>query len=208
MAALTLFIAIASAEMFNQSTWQRVWAAESVPAMKKGFYLGSLLVFLLMMFFGIMGMIAYAKDPLLYDSGPGLRFLAFFDLLMPLAGGWHVMVLIMITALTASSMDSLQNALTCVFSRDIIRLGADPVWVCRFLVVVINVPAVFMSTFGYDVIALFLVADLVCATAVLPLFLGMQTEDFGPGKIFVAPTELGAFFGCLGGVITVIGKRE
>jgi Na+/proline symporter len=47
--------------MFNQSTWQRVWAAKSVKDMRRGFFGGSFLVFLLMMFFGIMGMIAYGK---------------------------------------------------------------------------------------------------------------------------------------------------
>jgi Na+/proline symporter len=61
VAAVTLFIAICSAEMFNQGNWQRVWAAKSVPEMRKGFMLGSFLVFLLMMFFGIMGMISYGK---------------------------------------------------------------------------------------------------------------------------------------------------
>jgi len=35
MAMITLFIAILCAELFNQATWQRVWAAESVPAMRK-----------------------------------------------------------------------------------------------------------------------------------------------------------------------------
>jgi Na+/proline symporter len=48
-AAVTLVIAIACAELFNQGTWQRVWAAESVPAMRKGFALGSVMVFVLMM---------------------------------------------------------------------------------------------------------------------------------------------------------------
>ncbi len=61
VAAVTLVIAVACAEMFNQGTWQRVWAAKSVPEMRKGFMLGSFLVFLLMMFFGIMAMIAYGK---------------------------------------------------------------------------------------------------------------------------------------------------
>lgn len=56
-AAVTLVIAIASAELFNQATWQRVWAAESVPALRKGFCMGSVMVFFLMMFFGVMGMI-------------------------------------------------------------------------------------------------------------------------------------------------------
>lgn len=54
--------------MFNQATWQRVWAAKSIHDMRKGFAGGCLLVFLLMMFFGIMGMIAYANDPEAYDN--------------------------------------------------------------------------------------------------------------------------------------------
>lgn len=59
MAAVTLFLAIASAELFNQCTWQRVWAAESIPAMRKGFLLASFCVFLVMMFFGVMGYVMY-----------------------------------------------------------------------------------------------------------------------------------------------------
>ena len=67
MAAVTLVIAFTSAEMFNQSNWQRVWAAKDVPSMRKGFMWGSILIFFIMMFFGIMGMIAYAGDPDNYD---------------------------------------------------------------------------------------------------------------------------------------------
>ncbi len=64
VAAITLIIAVCCAEMFNQGTWQRVWAAKSVKEMRIGFLIGSGFVFLLMMFFGIMGMIAYGKLPL------------------------------------------------------------------------------------------------------------------------------------------------
>lgn len=63
MAGVTLIIAVICAEMFNQSTWQRVWAAKDVPTMRKGFLMGAVPVFLLMMFFGIMGMISFALDP-------------------------------------------------------------------------------------------------------------------------------------------------
>lgn len=47
MAAVTLIIAIASAELFNQTNWQRVWAAQDIATMRKGSILGSGLVFLL-----------------------------------------------------------------------------------------------------------------------------------------------------------------
>lgn len=42
-AMVSLIIAIASAELFNQSTWQRVWAAESPAAMRKGFTIGAIM---------------------------------------------------------------------------------------------------------------------------------------------------------------------
>jgi SSS family solute:Na+ symporter len=201
MAAVTLVIAIASAEMFNQSTWQRVWAAESVPALRKGFLFGSFLVFLLMMFFGVMGMIAYAKDPEAYDSFEKLSFLAFFDLLEPLARGWDIVVLIMVTALAASSIDSLQNGLTSIFSHDLVKIGWNPKWITRFLVVCINGPAIYLASKKFEVISLFLVADIVCATSVFPTFLGLQEKDWW---ILKAPTELGAFMGCICGVVTII----
>jgi SSS family solute:Na+ symporter len=201
MAAVTLVIAIASAELFNQGTWQRVWAAESVPAMRKGFLAGSVMVFFLMMFFGVMGMIAYANDPGSYDRYEKFAYLAFFDLLEPLGNGWHILVLILVTALAASSVDSLQTGLTSVFSHDLVKLGYAPKQMTRLLVVAINIPAIYLASEKYDVISLFLVADLVCATSVFPVFLGLQTTDVG---ILKAPTELGAFLGCVSGVVTVL----
>mmetsp|Transcript_20046 Transcript_20046/g.29730 ORF Transcript_20046/g.29730 Transcript_20046/m.29730 type:complete len:588 (+) Transcript_20046:106-1869(+) len=201
MAAVTLVFAILSAEMFNLSTWQRVWAAKNERDMKRGFAGASILIFLLMMFFGILGMIAYALDPDAYDAGDKLNFLAFFDILAPLAPFWHIVTLILVTALAASSIDSLQNGIMSALSTDLVQMGWNPKWVARLLLVILNVPAVVLSARGYDVLALFLVADLICATAVLPVFLGLMTEDKG---MIPAPTEFGALLGIAAGVITVL----
>lgn len=200
-AAVTLVIAIAAAELFNQGTWQRVWASESVPAMRKGFAIGSVMVFFLMMFFGVMGMIAYANDPEAFDNYEKFSFLAFFYLLEPLKQGWQILTLILVTSLAASSVDSLQNGLSSIFSRDLVKIGWHPKWFVRGFMVAINIPAIYLASEQYDVIALFLVADLVCATSVFPVFCGLQTQDKG---LLKAPTELGAFFGCLSGIATVL----
>ena len=169
--------------------------------MRKGYFLGSILVFFLMMFFGVMGMIAHANDPESHDSYEKFAHLAFFDLLEPLGDGWHIVVLIMVTALAASSIDSLENGLTSIFASDIVKIGWNPLWVSRICMVAVNIPAIYLAGEKYDVISLFLVADLVCATSVFPVFLGLQTHDHG---IFKAPTELGAFLGCISGVVTVL----
>ncbi|KAL7537996.1 hypothetical protein ACHAXR_008202 [Thalassiosira sp. AJA248-18] len=203
-AAVTLFIAIACAEMFNQGTWQRVWAAKTTKDMRRGFAVGSFLVFLLMMFFGIMGMLAYANDPESYDNFEKFAYLAFFDLILPLGVGWHIITLVIVTALAASSVDTLQTGLVSVFSSDIIGFGLSDrmaLIISRVLLVAINIPAVIMSSQRFDVIGLFLVADLVCGTAVLPVFLGLITEDWGP---IPAPTEAGAFLGIWSGIGAVL----
>lgn len=204
-AFVTLFIAIMAAELFNQSTWQRVWASKDAKSLRNGFALGSFLVFLLMMFFGIMGLIAYANDPESYDTDQKYAYLAFFDLLLPLNEGWHILTLIFVTALAASSVDSLQNGITSILSHDLVdTLKVSPTivrWISRLALVAVNITAIEKAAERYDVLSLFLVADLVCATSVFPLFLGLlDVKKFG----VLAPTEFGAFMGCLGGIATVL----
>jgi solute:Na+ symporter, SSS family len=200
-AAVTLVIAISCAELFNQGSWQRVWAADSIHSLRTGFAVGSVLVFALMMFFGVMGMIAYAKDPKSYDEFTKKPWLSFFDLLLPLGEGWHIITLILVTALSTSSIDTLQNGILCVFSHDLVQFGWNPKMLSRVLLLLIDIPAMYIASKQYGVIALFLVADLVCATAVFPVFCGLQRRDYG---ILKAPTELGALLGCLSGVVAVL----
>jgi SSS family solute:Na+ symporter len=108
--------------------------------------------------------------------------LAFFDLLAPLSNFWHIIILIAVTGLAASSLDSLQTAIASILSSDIIRFGVSDNaarFLTRLILILINIPAVILSSYRFDVIGLFLVADLVCGTAVLPVFLGLITEDIG-----------------------------
>ncbi|GMH59935.1 hypothetical protein TL16_g09355, partial [Triparma laevis f. inornata] len=217
MAMVILFLAVSSAEMFNQGNWQRVWAAKDVPSMRKGFFLGSLMVFFLMMFFGIMGIIAVANDPVSYATFQKFAYLSFFDLLEPMGAGWNYVVLIFVTCLCASSVDTLQNAIVSVFSHDILQIPrcqtkAVTIFgheitigkiVTRLMLIGINIPAVIMSSQRKDVISLFLVADLVCATSVLPVFLGLITEP-KLGGIIKPPTELGSVLGCICGIAAVL----
>ena len=66
-----------------------------------------------------------------------------------------------------------------------------------------------MANRRYEVVPLFLVADLVCATCVFPLFLGIRTEDWEIGSIKIpAPTELGAFLGAISAMVAVIINGE
>lgn len=202
-ALIILIIAILSAELFNQSNWQRVWAAKDDQSLRKGYAIGSSMVFLLMMFFGIMGMIAYANDPNSYDSFEKYAYLSFFDLLLPLQTGWHILVLILVTALATSSIDSLQNGITCILNSDLLKTINPSIvkWINRVILIGVNAAAIVKAAERFDVLGLFLVADLVCATCVFPVFLGLlKPEKYGR----FAPTEFGAFMGCIGGMAAVL----
>lgn len=213
MAWVTLLIAIACAEMFNQGNWQRVWAAKDTATLRKGFATGSAMVFLLMFFFGIMGMIAYANDPGAYDSLEKLAYLSFFSLLENSPTGVNYLVLILVTSLAASSIDTLQNAILSVFSHDILTISCCTetkignfsigAYTTRFLLLVMNIPAIILAAKRVDVLTLFLVADLVCATAVFPLFLGLISEK-KLGGIFTPITEVGAFLGIMSAMSAVL----
>jgi Na+/proline symporter len=176
------------------------------------------MIFVLMMFFGIMGMIAYSRDPDSYENFSKLGYLSIFDLIRNLPQFWHYVTLVLLTLLAASSIDTLQNGLASIFSHDLIKCKLSPNW-SRLLIVGLNIGAVIMSSRRYEVVPLFLVADLVAATAVFPLFLGIRNVDwvFGgedsrlpmlPKVTIPAPTELGAFLGAISAMIAVVINGE
>merc|ERR1711861_80023 len=91
---------------------------------------------------------------------------------------------------------------------DLIKHKLSPNW-SRLVVIALNIGAVIMANRRYEVVPLFLVADLVCATCVFPLFLGIRTEDWEIGSIKIpAPTELGAFLGAISAMVAVIINGE
>eukprot|EP01065_Artemidia_motanka_P015674 TRINITY_DN1940_c1_g2_i1.p1 TRINITY_DN1940_c1_g2~~TRINITY_DN1940_c1_g2_i1.p1 ORF type:complete len:597 (+),score=236.82 TRINITY_DN1940_c1_g2_i1:70-1860(+) len=202
---VSLIIAVLAAELFNQASWQRVYAAKDQKSLIRGFIGGAVLIAPVMMVFGGFGMLSYANDPEGFDTFAKFPYLSFFYLLEPMEKGWKVLVLILVTCLCASSVDSLQNALVSVLSRDLTmqRLNVN---FSRLLVLGFNIPAIVMAADKYDVLRLFLVADLVCAAAAPALFLGLIQEDIkiGGKTVFLAPTELGAFLGGISGLVTPI----
>jgi Na+/proline symporter len=207
-AFVTLWIAIAAAELFNQGTWQRVFAAKTDKDLRVGFAVGGCFTTLVLLFFGVMGMIAYSRDRVSYDTYQKLGYLSFFDLLRNLPRAWHYVVLALVTTLGASSIDSLQNGLASVLSSDLLRQKLSPNW-SRLVIVGFNIAAVIQAAQRFEVVPLFLCADLVCATSVFPLFLGLWEEDLKIGPVTIpAPTELGAFLGALAGMAAVIVNGE
>ena len=198
---VTLIIAVLAAELFNAGQWQRVYAAKSTQDLRKGLAFGAALIFIVMWFFGVLGVIAAAKYADDFANYQKFHYLAYFYLAENLAKGWHVLILIFATALCVSSVDSIQNGLTSVLYRDILNYGI-PVNSVRVICAALNVGAIFVAIDKIDVLSLFLMVDLVCALAAPALYLGLIRKDIN--KFIVAPTELGALMGVVSASIAVI----
>jgi Na+/proline symporter len=185
--ALTLVIAVTAANIFHQGYWQRVWSARSDTELRKGALLGGALTVPVMLAMGALGMLCMAMG-----KNPGSPPIPFFALLSDAPAWLAVPVLVLAVALVASSVDTLQSGIASlvVTARPQVSLGA-----ARWITVLLMLPVVWVSLQGLSVLRLFLIADLLCATAVVPVLLGLWQR--------MTPTAAvaGAVAGLLGAVL-------
>lgn len=163
--AVTLVIAVTAANIFHQGYWQRLWSARSDAELRRGAWLGGLLTVPVMLVVGAFGMLCMALG-----KNPGTPPMPFFALLGDAPGWLSIPVLLLAVALVASSVDTLQTGIASlvVTARPNVTLAA-----ARWVTVLLMVPVVLVSLQGISVLRLFLIADLLCATAVVPVLLGL-----------------------------------
>ncbi len=185
--ALTLVIAVTAANIFHQGYWQRVWSARSDAELRRGAWLGGLLTIPVMLAVGALGMLCIAVG-----KNPGTPPIPFFALLGDAPSWLALPTFILAVALVASSVDTLQSAIASlvVTARPQVSLSA-----ARWVTVLLMVPVVLVSLQGLSVLRLFLIADLLCATAVVPVLLGLWQ------RMTPAAAVAGAVAGLLGAVL-------
>ncbi len=169
----TLLIAIVAAELFNQGNWQRVYACRDDKTVRRAF-LGSALVILPMIAIaGLLGLMAAGSELI----GPT----AFFELLQSLAiPSWLLWAVILLAlALVMSSLDSLLNGISSVFTADLLNITHRPdkvLQISRWLTVAVGIPAVAIASQGYSVLYLFFIADLLCAALIFPIVFSLYNR--------------------------------
>lgn len=184
--ALTLVIAVTAANLFHQGYWQRVWAAESNEALNRGAWLGGVATIVVVMVVGGLGIVAAMSGQNL-----GQPPAPFFALLTGAPAWLALPALLLAMALVASSVDTLQNGIASLVttSRSDFSLKT-----ARWITVLLMVPVVLVALQGMSVLRLFLIADLLCATAVVPVLLGLWQRM----------TPAAAVAGCVAGLVGAV----
>lgn len=195
-AGLTFFVAILLTGLFHQGNWQRVYAARSVAAMRRGFLLGGLFVAPVIFIMGLFGLAFVALRP------GGDSSVALFSVILPDLPLWFAVALIPLgLSLVMSTADTAISAVSSLIAADMRRLvprASTPtlMLLSRSLIFLLAIPVLIVAAQGYSVLYLFLLADLLCSAAAFPVFFGLFSRRYS-GRIAVASTVAGLVAGLL-----------
>lgn len=191
----TLGASLAASTMFSEAMWQRVWASEDRRTLRGGAVIGVVLTTLLIFIIGFGGWLALLWG--LAVPGETNRNLYFFQLFgSGYVQNWvGVLVVLLALCMNEGAVDSLQNGIASSLGGHFFKNA--PLWWNRIGVIALNIPLMVLAMRGYDVLSLFLVTNLLCSCAVIPVALGLIKAP-GANEFF---TETGALFGMVCGVV-------
>ena len=171
-AGLTFFIAVAATNLFHQGNWQRVFAARNNNKLKASLLYSSVIIFLIVFWMGYTGLISYSLNQ---EVNPDL---AFFDLLLKNKDLYIILgILILALSLTLSTIDTLINAISSLLMLNGKQInkslaGKELKKKVNFIILLLSSIVFLISSKGYSILYLFLLADLLCCAAVITIFYG------------------------------------
>ena len=169
-AGLTFFIAVAATNLFHQGNWQRVYAAKNYETLKKGLIISFLIIVPIVFLMGFIGMVSFSVDP---TNRPDLGF--FTLLLKEQTELLSLLIIVLGLALTISTVDTLVNAISSLFVVDgkatfNFDKKTDYLKLSKYFIIAISIVVFIVASKGFDILYLFLLADLFCCAFVLTVF--------------------------------------
>jgi Na+/proline symporter len=185
-AGLTFFIAVAATNLFHQGNWQRVYAAKNYKTLKQSLIISFFIIIPIVFFMGFTGMVSFSIDPSQRSD------LGFFTLL--LKEQTQTLSLLIITlglALTISTVDTLVNAISSLFVVDgkatfNLSKKTDYLKLSKYFIIIISLVSFFIASKGFDILYLFLLADLFCCAFVYTVFYSFYNKDVNERTAYVA----------------------
>ncbi|GMF56718.1 unnamed protein product [Phytophthora fragariaefolia] len=174
---VTLVIAVTASNLFFTGFWQRVYAAYDDNTLRKAALIASVIIALFTVALAMAGMVSY----LAYPDGA-----LFFAVLIDMGRGWQVLIVVVIAMLSSGVSDSIQMGLAAELTTCFPKLSL-------MHALLLNAPAIAIGYQQYDILTLYLIADLLCTAAVGPMLLGTWKRA----------TRSGALAGSAAGLLTI-----
>ena len=176
-AGLTFFIAVAATNLFHQGNWQRVYAAKNFETLKKSLIISFFIIIPIVFYMGFAGMVAFSIDP---NIRPDLGF--FTLLLKEQTELFSLFVIVLGLALTISTVDTLINAISSLIVVDgkaVINLNKKTNYLnlSKKIILFLSFISFIVASKGFDILYLFLLADLFCCAFVLTVFVSFYDKS-------------------------------
>jgi len=185
-AGLTFFIAVAATNLFHQGNWQRVYAAKNFETLRKSLIISFFIIIPIVFYMGFTGMVAFSIDP---TTRPDLGF---FSLL--LNGQTELLsfvVIILGLALTISTVDTLINAISSLIIVDgkasfNFKKKTDYLKFSKYMIIFLSIISFIIASKGFDILYLFLLADLFCCAFVVTVFYSFYNKNINEKTAYVS----------------------
>jgi len=185
-AGLTFFIAVAATNLFHQGNWQRVYAAKDYQTLKKSLIISFFIIVPIVFFMGFAGMVSFSINP---GNRPDLGF--FSLLLKERSELLSLIIVILGLALTISTVDTLVNAISSLFVIDgkatfNLNKKTDYLKLSKYFIIFLSLIAFIIASKGFDVLYLFLLADLFCCAFVFTVFYSFYNKGINEKTAYIS----------------------
>ncbi len=185
-AGITFFIAVAATNLFHQGNWQRVYAAKNFETLRKSLIISFFIIIPIVFYMGFTGMVAFSIDSTLRPD------LGFFSLLLKEQSSLlSLIVIILGLALTISTVDTLINAISSLIIVDgkatfNFKKKVDYLKFSRNIIIILSVIVFIIASKGFDILYLFLLADLFCCAFVLTVFYSFYNKKLSEKTAYIS----------------------
>jgi len=185
-AGLTFFIAVAATNLFHQGNWQRVYAAKNYETLKKGLIISFLIIVPIVFLMGFIGMVSFSVDP---TNRPDLGF--FTLLLKDQTELLSLLIIVLGLSLTISTVDTLVNAISSLFVVDgkaafNFDKKTDYLKLSKYFIIGLSIIVFIVASKGFDILYLFLLADLFCCAFVLTVFYSFYNKRINEKTAYIS----------------------
>ena len=195
-AGLTFFIAVAATNLFHQGNWQRVYAAKNFETLRKSLIISFFIIIPVVFYMGFTGMVAFSIDP---NTRPDLGF--FTLLLKEQTELLALFVILLGLALTISTVDTLVNAISSLIIVDgkatfNLNNKTNYLNLSKYVILFLSFISFIIASKGFDILYLFLLADLFCCAFVLTVFYSFYNKTINEKTAYIS-----IIFGLIGGFL-------
>ena len=185
-AGLTFFIAVAATNLFHQGNWQRVYAAKNFKTLKQSLIISFFIIIPVVFYMGFSGMVAFSIDPNIRPD------LGFFSLLLKEQTVFLSLFIITLgLALTISTVDTLINAISSLIVVDgkatfNFKKKTNYLVFSKYIIIFLSVVSFIIASKGFDILYLFLLADLFCCAFVVTVFYSFYNKSISEKTAYIS----------------------